>query len=218
MKKAWRLVITASIVVILVSAGAVAFIGRDQIFGVVGNIFSSVSEKLPFSLQDNTVRNISFSLYATAYPSLSLDVSDAVDVVVDSDYFQINTNIPLEIHTPVRIVGYRGSISIVDKNLSMKGSYEKIELSGLLIGNAGEIAESSTIFKSVLIEGLRQRSFELAQSTGELETASASIRLNGEKIELTSPRGDYFYGSNLTVKGLANRIVIYGDDTLSIVN
>ncbi|MAH42284.1 hypothetical protein CL614_00965 [archaeon] len=216
MGKSVRTVIAVVIFVALLGFGVITIIGQDNIIFIADNFISKITTGM--SLPDNVIRNISFELKGINYINTTYDFKEPVNITIDSSNFTIHTITDLHASSATKITGFTGTVMILskDKNLSITGEYEKIEISDVSISTAGTISESHTTFSSIFLEQVKLKTLEVSNATGTLTLEDIEMNINEQSVKIYAPITDIFYNNYLRADGRANRMTVEGDNVLSI--
>ncbi len=216
MGKSTRTIIAVVIFVALLGFGIITIIGQDNIINIADNFISKITTGM--SLPDNVIRNISFELKGVDYPNTTYEFKEPVNITIDSSNFTIHTITDLHASSAATLTGFIGTVIILplDKNLSITGEYQKIEISDVSISASGTIAESHTSFTSIFLEDVKLKTLEVPNATGTLELEDIEMNINGQSVKIYAPIANLFYNDNLRANGRANRMTVEGVNVVSI--
>lgn len=194
----WKLIVTLLIVFMVL----LFVLGSDS---SVSKFFSGVFSKVGIEAksEDNTMRNVSFSLSAGGYDNISFSADYVKFSIEPQNFSAVIEGASVETKSHVDIEGFRGSGNI-DKNvLSLEGSLSAINLSGTSITYAKGVIKATAAFDSL----------EAGLAVGNLVLSNGVLDINGNEIRfseitIASPKGKFSFGKELKIEGVAGRIEI----------
>lgn len=170
----------------------------------LGNFFGSIKEKISNLLPEQSVdRNVSFTL-DTGLVDIGSEVKD-VNIEFRTDNFSARVkDIDVNSHGLVRILGFSGSLSVT-KQLSLDGSFRKVELEGTTFMLPQGSIKTEPTFETLAIDNLALK--ELIVTKGKITVNNVETDSDSE-IRILSPLGRFTFDDRLRVVGKANKISV----------
>jgi hypothetical protein len=204
-------IIAAVIIVILVIG-----IGFFANFGL-RNYLRPVEEKFIdfFGIGENNLpKNVTFSFKANSYPEITTDSTKDTKIIIDTDGYEMKTSVGTfnGERDKIEIYGFRGSVKITQKNITLNGDFKSIKTNKMNI-TSGNI-QSSFLFDSLIINDINLHELTLKEGTlsalGVYEISEKNISdIKYIRVNLT-------FGKQFTGAGVANKISISGDLKITI--
>ena len=196
----WKIIVT-----VIATLGIVlAYVGSNP---AVSGFFDTVGERVDF-LNDNTPRNVEFSLVVDKYSDFDFSAKEPVDFMV-TGYTEASLKTGnLKTNKTLGIYGFRGTGSIEGNVLKLDGKMAKVELPEITV-SVQETVKSTSTFTGLTVKSLAVKEIKLQGVSGTLSSRGTTTQFKGD-ITVVSPMGDFDFGDAFSITGNATVISIHG--------